>query len=223
MSSITSVALGASATSTSSTTSSSTSSTSETAYNTFLTLLTTQLQNQNPLDPMDSDEFTGELIQLAGVEQQVETNDQLEQLVSSINAFSLSTGVGYIGRTVEFEDDTTVLQDGAAKWNYTLDDSASSVSLSVTDASGNTVYQATGDTAAGEHSFEWDGVGSDGSTYDSGIYTLSVEALDSDGNAVGTTTSALAKVTGVDSSDGSVQLKLGSASIALDDVTAIAA
>ena len=222
MSVITSATLGSSTTTSSSSTSS-TSSTADTAYNTFLTLLTTQLQNQNPLDPTDPDEFTSELIQLSGVEQQIDTNDQLSQLLSSVNALSLASGVGYIGKTVEFDGSDTVLQDGSAQWNYTLDDSAASVSLSVTDSSGNVVYQATGDTSAGEHGFTWDGVGSDGTQYDSGIYTLTVNALDSDGNTVDSSTTATAKVTGVDSSSGSVELRLGSATLALDDVLSITA
>jgi flagellar basal-body rod modification protein FlgD len=214
----------ASLTTTSTTSSSSaTSSTADTAYNTFLTLLTTQLQNQDPLDPTDPDEFTSELIQLSGVEQQISTNDQLEQLLSSVNAMTLSSGVGYIGKTVEFNGSDTALQDGSAQWNYTLDDSAASVALTVTDSSGNVVYQASGDTAAGEHSFEWDGIDSDGTQYESGTYTLTVTALDSDGNSIDTAITSLAKVTGVDSSSGSVELKLGSLSVDLDDITAITA
>ena len=218
MSVISSATLSSTTTSTSST-----SSTADTAYNSFLTLLTTQLQNQDPLDPTDPDEFTSELIQLAGVEQQIDTNDQLEQLLSSVNAMTLSSGVGYIGRSVEFDSSDTALQDGSAKWNYSLDASADSVKLSVSDSSGAVVYQTTGATSAGEHAFEWDGVGSDGTQYSSGSYTLAVQALDSDGNAIDTSTTAIGKVTGVDSSSGSVELKLGSLTVDLDDVMSITA
>jgi len=220
MTAITSATLSSSLSSSTSSTSS-TTSTADTAYNTFLTLLTTQLQNQDPLNPTDPDQFTSELIQLAGVEQQMSTNDTLSQLLSSVNALSLSSGVGYIGKTVEFEGSDSTLQDGAASWNYTLGSTADSVHLTVTDASGNTVYQTSGDVASGEHSFTWDGTATDGTQYDSGTYELTVEALDADGNTISTSTTALGKVTGVDSSSGSVELKLGSTTVDLSDVLSI--
>ncbi|HVY99750.1 MAG TPA: flagellar hook capping FlgD N-terminal domain-containing protein [Dongiaceae bacterium] len=219
MTAITSATLSSSATGTSST--SSTSSTADTAYNTFLTLLTTQLQNQDPLNPTDPDQFTSELIQLAGVEQQMSSNDTLSQLLSSVNSLTLSSGVGYIGKTVEFDGSDSTLQNGAAQWNYTLPSTASSVTLTVSDASGNTLYQTSGDVAAGEHSFTWDGTAGDGTTYDSGTYTLTVQALDSDGDTISTSTTALGKVTGVDSSSGSVELKLGTTTVDLSDVLSI--
>jgi flagellar basal-body rod modification protein FlgD len=206
---------------TSSSSSSSSTSTADTAYNTFLSLLTTQLQNQDPLDPTDPDEFTSELIQLSGVEQQIDTNDQLSDLVSSVNALTLSSGVGYIGKSVEYSGSDATLSSGAADWTYTLDDTADSVTLSVTDSDGKTVYSTSGDTASGEHSFTWDGTGSDGTQYTSGDYTLTVRAVDADGNTIDSSTTAFAKVTGVDSSSGSVELRTGSTTIDLDDVLSI--
>ena len=222
MSAISTATLASSLTSSTSTGStSSTTSTADTAYNTFLTLLTTQLQNQDPLNPTDPDEFTSELIQLAGVEQQISTNDQLSELLTSVNALGLSSGIGYIGKTVEYDGTESSLSDGAARWNYSLDSTADSVKLTVTDSSGNAVYSASGDPAAGDHAFSWDGVASEGTQYSSGTYTLTLQALDADGNTIGSSTTALGKVTGVDSSSGSVELKLGSTTVDLSDVLSI--
>lgn len=212
-------------TTTSSTTSSSTSSsstTSSTAYDTFLTLLTTELQNQNPLDPTDSTEFVSQLTSLAQVEQLENLNTSMTSLVSGMTSLNASTGIGYLGTTVEVDSDSAPLQDGQAQWAYTLDEAASDVTLTVTDSDGNTVYTASGDTASGKHSFTWDGTGTSGTTYDSGEYTLSVTATDKNGGTISSSIKALGKVTAVDSSSGSVVLELGDeSSVALSDVTRV--
>ncbi len=88
-------------------------------FNQFLTLLTTQLQNQNPLDPLDTNQFTQQLVQFASVEQQLKTNDQLGSLITASKASAAATASGLIGKTVTADGATSSLADGSATWTLT--------------------------------------------------------------------------------------------------------
>lgn len=212
---------------TATTTSSSKSSTTSNAslagnYQQFLTLLLSQLQHQDPTNPVDASQYTSQLVQLASLEQQVSNGDKLDTLTDSLTALGGGTAaIGYLGRTVQATGDTTAMSNGEASWGYELAGTASSVTLSVADANGNVVYQGKGDTAQGAHSVTWDGVGSDGSTYGSGTYTLTVKAVDAGGNAVSSTTSITGKVTSVDTSNGTATLSVNGVSVSTDNVLSV--
>ncbi len=218
-------ALSSTATTTATTTTSSSSSSSTSLvenYQSFLTLLLKQLEVQDPTDPVDASEYTSQLVEMASLEQQMSIGDKLDTLNSSVSALGTgSNAIGYLGRTVEAEGSTTALQDGSADWEYDLDSTASKVTLTVTDSSGNTVYTQSGETSSGTHTLSWDGTGTNGKTYSSGSYTLAIAATDSSGNSVGTTTRFKGTVTGVDSSSGSATLDVGGISVSADDVLAI--
>lgn len=223
---VTALASSASSSSASSSSSSPSSSSAandaNTAYNTFLTLLTTELQNQNPLDPTDTSEFTSQLIGLAGVEQQQNMSIELASIADTLNSYGLSNGVAYIDKSITYSDDTAPMQDGSAQWQYTLSGDAASTKLTVTDSDGNVVWTGTGDTAKGNHSFSWDGTDSDGASHSSGAYTLTVTSVDSSGATVSSSISSIGTVTGVDTSSGTTELQLGDdLSIPLADVTGI--
>ena len=216
--------------STSSSSGSSTTSKSDT-YQTFLTLLTTQLQNQDPTNPVDTTSFTTQLVQMSSLEQQMSTNDKLDELTSTVSdlASSVTSSLGttsgavsYYGKTVEAKGSTTPLQDGEATWEYDLDSAAASIKLTITDSSGNTVYSdVSSNTAAGTHEVTWDGVGTDGQSYSGGTYTLSITALDSSGNAIDTTTRFKGAVTAVDSSSGTAVLSVGDVSLSASAVLSV--
>lgn len=208
-------------TSSTSTTSSATASSATTAYNTFLSLLTTQLQHQDPLNPTETDTFTSQLIQLSSVEQQLKINETLTSMSSDLTAITAANGLGYIGKTITASGSTVPLQDGSADWNYTLGSTAYSVKLSVVNSDGTTVYSTTGDTASGSHSFSWDGKTTSGTAAPAGDYTLKVEAYDTAGKAVTTSTEISGVVTGVDNSSGSTVLKIGDIEVALSKVTSL--
>ncbi|HET6157067.1 MAG TPA: flagellar hook capping FlgD N-terminal domain-containing protein [Dongiaceae bacterium] len=190
-------------------------------YETFLTLLTTQIKNQDPLNPMDTSEFTNQLVQYASVEQQMETNDVLGEIrdltSSSINTLALS----YVGKTVEIDSDYAALQEGQASWSYNLEDDADSVTLKVIDQDGNTVYEADGETGAGAHTFEWDGMDADGNQLEDGPYRLEVVAADGDGNDISTDITSFGKVTKVSTEDGEISLQIGDISLDIDDIVSI--
>ena len=92
-------------------------------FDTFLTLLTTQLKNQDPLSPMDSNDFTQQMVQMTGVEQQLLTNDLLNKLISNTSS-GISTAVSLIGKDVRAVSDEATLSGGQAKWAYELDGNA---------------------------------------------------------------------------------------------------
>jgi flagellar basal-body rod modification protein FlgD len=190
-------------------------------YNTFLTLLTTQLQNQDPLNPTNTDTFTSEMIQLSGVEQELAINNTLSTISTNLSSITASSGLGYIGKQVSAGGDTSPMQNGTAQWSYSLGSAAANVKLTVADASGNTVYSTSGDNGPGTHSFSWNGTNSSGGVSTSGDYTLSVTATDATGAPVTTSTDLVGTVTGVDTSSGSTLLQLGDINVPLANVTTL--
>lgn len=190
-------------------------------FDTFLKLLTAQLQNQDPLEPMDSSQFTQQLVQYSGVEQNIYTNKNLETLIALQKSSGLGSAVGYIGREVAAPDDRAVLAGGQAHWNYTLPREATSVSLVVTDMSGQTIFSGTGPTGAGENTVAWDGRTNSGASVPDGVYRLKIKALDSTGAELAAPTTLRGRVTGVETINGIVVLDLGGVKLALDNITAV--
>src|SRR3954466_6548855 len=126
-------------------------------FDTFLSLLTTQLKNQDPLSPLDSNQFTQQIVQMTGVEQQLLTNDLLKKLVGNTGS-GVSTAVSLIGKEVRAESADAGMKGGKATWTYNLDRAASDVKLEVLNDKGAVVRSiAPTDNKAGDHTFAWDG------------------------------------------------------------------
>src|SRR3954449_6046137 len=87
-------------------------------FTTFLQLLTTQLRNQNPLDPLDTNQFTQQLVQFAQVEQQLKSNDQLATLVAIEKTARSTTALAYVGQTVVVDAATAQLTNDRATWSF---------------------------------------------------------------------------------------------------------
>jgi flagellar basal-body rod modification protein FlgD len=168
-------------------------------FDTFLTLLTAQLQNQDPLAPMDSTQFTQQLVQFSQVEQQIRTNQQMESLVGQFQAASASAALSYLGKDAIVEADETYLAGGEANWAYVLPDGgADSVNITVRDSSGRAVYTANDvPLTEGEHLFSWNGVKTNGETAADGVYTIDIEAQ-ADGEDVDTIVRVRETIMGVD-------------------------
>ncbi len=170
-------------------------------YDTFLLLLTAQLQNQDPLAPMDSTQFTQQLVQFSQVEQQIRTNEQLEGLVGQYQAASAGAALSYLGKDAIIEADETYLagDPAEANWAYRLPANAESMTIKVKDAQGRVVYETTtAPSTAGEHLFTWDGTKTDGSTATEGVYQISIEATGDDGETITPTISVRETIMGVD-------------------------
>lgn len=198
-----------------------------TTLNTFLSLLTTQLKNQDPLNATDPNQFTQEIVQINTLEQQVAGNSTLSTISSTLtgmsSASSMSSGVGYIGKTVETDTATAPLSNGQAEWSYKLPSGATSTQLTITDSGGNVVWQGTGSSSAGVNPVTWNGTEASGATAPAGAYTLSVASTDAQNNAVTATVSSVGVVTAVNSSSGTTQLVLGGeVDVPVSAVTSIA-
>ena len=187
-------------------------------FDTFLQLLTTQLQNQNPLDPLDTNQFTQQLVQFSSVEQQLKTNDFLATLVDASTSNRAASAAGYLGATITADGSTTTLADGKATWSLTAAKPAAKATVTVTDASGATVYTMTGAMTAGTSNFTWDGRTDDGSLLTGGQYTIKVDAQDASGLPVSVSSVVSGKVDAVDLSGSTPILKIGTISVPLDKV-----
>lgn len=189
-------------------------------FDTFLQLLTTQLRNQNPLDPLDTNAFTQQLVQFSGVEQQLRTNDYLAAMMLSTQTANSSQAVGYIGKVVTASGTKSELANGGATWHFAVEQNASIIAT-VRDASGNTVFTKQGNVNKGESVFNWDGIGNDGRTRPDGSYYVTIEARDANGKLLSVATEMTGEVTGVDFSGSEPVLIVGGARVNLSDVLSV--
>lgn len=191
-------------------------------FDTFLQLLTTQLRNQNPLDPLDTNQFTQQLVQFSSVEQQLKTNDFLSAMVQA-NANNSNSGVvSYIGKTVTAAGVRSELAGGKAEWNFSLPDAAT-VNVTIKDAKGNVVYTEQGNLQAGDGVFAWDGTGNDGVAKPSGSYSITMTGVNAEGKSVAISTQMSGVVTGIDFTGTEPVLLLGNSRVNLSGVTAVKA
>jgi len=192
-------------------------------FDTFLQILTTQLKNQNPLDPLDTNQFTAQLVQFSGVEQQLKTNSYLEALIN-VNASSSGTqAMNLIGKQVTADTVASELRDGKATWILDSSEKASMAKIQIKDASGNVVYTAERSLDAGENTFVWDGKGTDGTTLPDGVYSVAVSATNVAGGTVSVTSQMSGKVDGIDLSGDQPYLLIGKARFSLGSVKSVRA
>ena len=188
----------------------------------FLLLLTTQLKNQSPLDPLDTNQFTQQLVQFAGVEQQLKSNDTLGSILSAMRSTSTSTAASYIGMIVTADGSASNLSAGAASWTVTAAKDTKAATVTITDANGSVVATKSAVLKAGTQSFTWDGRDASGTIQPDGEYKISVKALDASGQSVVVSTALSGPVSAVDVSTGSPVLTVGSSLIPLSKVKTIA-
>lgn len=189
-------------------------------FDTFLSILTTQLKNQNPLDPLDTNQFTQQLVQFSGVEQQLKTNEFLETLMLAGQNTAKSDAVSYIGKEVTSSGKTGELTDSdAVFWAYSADANATNATVTIKDANGQVVYTQNGPLDIGPGTFRWDGIGSDGNAKPNGVYTIDIQGKDANGKDVKISTASIGVVTAVDFTGNVPILTIGSRRVAITDVT----
>lgn len=154
-------------------------------FDSFLQLLTTQLTTQDPLSPMDAEQFTSQLVQFSGVEQAIQTNTRLETLIGLMQANQATAALQYIGATVELDTSAISLAaGGTAEITYELPETAAAVLVEIRDGAGELVRQLTGPAAAGPQSLLWDGRDQAGTAQPAGAYSVAVTAVDPVGRAI---------------------------------------
>jgi flagellar basal-body rod modification protein FlgD len=189
-------------------------------YDQFIKLLTAQLKHQNPLDPMKPEAFTSQLVEFASVEQSIATNKNIEKLLSVQTSNQMAMAVSYIGLSVTSPGDTNYSAGDGADYSYVMPLAAQSTTIQILNSSGQAVRTLSGEIATGAHNFAWDGKGDAGTALPEGQYKMVVTAKDGAGKDIdGITTTIKGFVTGVESSGGVIQLKIGTISMPLDKVT----
>lgn len=194
-------------------------------FQTFLTILTTQLQNQNPLDPLDTNQFTQQLVQFAGVEQQLKTNDQIGKLIAAQQSTQSVQALELTGKVAVVDGDTTSLTNHQALWNLDIPGNTNKITAIISSKTGETVFSHTynaGEFSTGDNQpFPWDGTGTDGSQVADGQYRLTVTATDFAGNTVGIKTQIGARVDSVDLTQSPPLLSIGGQSYTIDQIKSL--
>jgi flagellar basal-body rod modification protein FlgD len=186
----------------------------------FLRLLVAQLQSQDPMNPMESTDFTAQLAQFSSLEQLQNINTSLGTIGTSQSVLTNSQAVGFIGKTVTAIGDTIDVTEGSSQeLQFTLDEDAVGSYLRIYDQQGNFVRQIeTGALSSGDNSVAWDGMDYLGGQVPDGTYSFEVEAIDELGNTVGSTQYMTGVVTGVHYQNGVAYLQCGNREIAMGNV-----
>src|SRR5437773_4357611 len=146
-------------------------------FQTFLTLLTTQLKNQNPLDPLDTNQFTQQLVQFAQVEQQLKQNEQLATLVSIEKTAQSTTALAFVGQNVTVDGQTAKLKNSSATWSFQVPKPISAT-VAIKNTTGQTVYSGGFTMDTGLQTFSWDGRDNTGTLWPDGKYTIAITGKD---------------------------------------------
>ncbi len=189
-------------------------------FTTFLTLLTTQLQNQNPLDPLDTNQFTQQLVEFASVEQQMNMNTQLQTLVSLQQTAQNTQALGFVGKTVSVNGATAPLTNGKAQWTFNSP-SPATATFTISDSTGQTVFSQTATVQPGTQPFNWGGLDSSGRQLPDGNYTMTITAVGADGKPVAIPTTVTGVVNSVDLTKSPPLLSIGGQNYTLNQILSV--
>jgi flagellar basal-body rod modification protein FlgD len=188
---------------------------------TFLQLLTVQLKNQDPLSPLDSNQFTQQIVQMTGVEQQLISNDLLTMLVG-MNEGGLAGAVGLIGKSVSAQTPQSSLENSQAAWSYDLDRNAANMKLEIVNSLGQTVWsQDKTSVAGGSHDLVWDGKSDDGQVQPDGLYTLKLTATGTGGETIGSSIAISGVASAVETVDGQTVVTVGKSKVPISSIVGV--
>jgi len=188
-------------------------------FSQFLTLLTTQLQNQDPTDPLDTNQFTEQLVQFSQVEQQINANQKLDELVNLGLNQGITNALGFVGLNASYIS-AELPYDGEnpSPIRYSLDSTATISRINIFDQNRTLVFSTEAETVAGVHDFTWAGTDLLGNPLPEGTYTISVDAVDAEENPVETTTVVSGRVRGIEQQDGIVFALIGDRAVPTSDI-----
>jgi flagellar basal-body rod modification protein FlgD len=190
-------------------------------FDTFLRLLTTQLQNQDPLSPMDTTQFTQQLVQFSSVEQSIRQNQNLETLIAFQKNAQSSSAVSYIGKTVEMSGDKVGVVAGEGTITYQLPEAANRTIINIFDKDGKMVARLEGTSRQGDNAVDWNGRSDTGAQLPDGDYKVEIVASDFAGRALRVNTALTGTVTDVHFVDGSTLLTVNGVRLPLSQLTAV--
>jgi flagellar basal-body rod modification protein FlgD len=190
-------------------------------FNSFLTLLTTQLQNQDPLDPLDTNQFTQQLVEFTSVQQQVDMNTNLQTLITLQQTAAATSAMQFLGSTVTLSGSTSTLAAGSpASWSLNSPSPATGT-VTITNSSGQTAYTGTVSLNAGTQTYSWNGQGTNGVTWPAGQYNLAITATSANGQPVTVSTQVQGTVSGVNLSQNPPQLLVNGQSYPISSIQGI--
>jgi flagellar basal-body rod modification protein FlgD len=188
-------------------------------FTSFLNLLMTQLQNQDPTSPLDSSQFTTELVQFSGVEQQISTNSSLQQMIALSQAGQVMQSAAIIGHQVAVQSNQMPLQNGTGGLQITPTQ-AGPVTITISNTAGAEVRTATVSATTGTSNWAWDGTDDSGNTLPNGNYNVTVtQGTTSTGSAV--PFGVVGTATAVQNQNGTLNLQLGTLSVAFSTVQSL--
>jgi flagellar basal-body rod modification protein FlgD len=177
-------------------------------FSDFLSLLMTQLQNQDPTSPLDSNQFTSELVQFTGVQQQINTNNDLTQLIQLTQANQIEQSASMIGKPVTVNSTQLSLQNGTSEINFNTT-TAEPVAIAVYNSAGTQVQTATLTSTAGANSWTWNGQSASGATEPDGAYKVTVTAVGATGATASIPFTVTGTATSVLNNSGTVEIQMG--------------
>lgn len=189
-------------------------------FSDFLSLLMTQLQNQDPTSPLDTNQFTSELVQFSSVEQQIQTNTSLTQLIQLTQAGEIMQSSAMLGRQVTVTSDHVPLQNGKGTVQFTAP-AAEPVAIAVYNDSGVKIRDASVSAVEGGNTWTWDGTDNAGQTVPDGSYLVTVDGGNGSGGTAALPFTVTGTATGVSSQNNAVQLQLGALSVGFDKVQSV--
>ncbi len=190
-----------------------------TDFSQFLTLLTVQLQNQDPLSPMETNEFTNQLVAFTGVEQQINTNQKLDALVALQLGNAVGSALGYVGLDASYVG-SEFYSDGndPVTLNYALDGQAVEAKIRIQDEKGTTIFEASAEKSAGSHEFIWNGLDKNGNPVPKGTYNVRIDAFDINTKSIGSSTVVEGRVRGVETQNGQIFLLIGERAVSVGNI-----
>jgi flagellar basal-body rod modification protein FlgD len=189
-------------------------------FQSFLQLLTTQLQNQNPLDPLDTNQFTQQLVEFAGVQEQLNTNDSLSTLVTLQQTTEATQALGFVGKTAIVNGNTAQVTNSSGTWELNVPANAN-VNITITNSTGQTVYSGVAPMNSGVQPFTWNGLGTDGTQMPDGQYSLTASYSNGSGSTVGIATQIAGVISGVNLSQSPPLLIINGQSYTVSQVQTI--
>jgi flagellar basal-body rod modification protein FlgD len=185
-------------------------------FNTFLTLLTTQIKNQSPTDPLDTNQMTNQLVQFASVEQQISMNQNLQRLLALEQTSQLTASAPLIGQMVSVEAEQITLQSGAGSLNLPAAGASQNALVTIRGSGDRVLRQETVPLGSAPKTWSWDGKGSDGLALPDGAYKVSVTGVAIGGKPEALPFTTVGKVTGAERAGGDLRLLLGQLQVSFD-------
>jgi flagellar basal-body rod modification protein FlgD len=189
-------------------------------FQNFLGMLMTQLQNQDPTSPLDTNQFTQELVQFSGVEQQITTNASLTQLIQLTQSGQVMQGTAMNGKPVTVTANQIPLQNSTGSVTFTAP-TAEPAAIVIDNAAGQTIRSVALNATAGANSWTWNGADNSGNTVPDGAYAISVIGANADGSTTPLAFTVTGTATGVQNTASGLQLSMGALTVPFTAVQSV--